>query len=217
MSTQAIWQHIGITWSGVVGVIIATTVLYVLFTSLLRRVGPRLMAGGSTLSTALLTVLGALCARAMLGDSPTLFGAVTALATLFVLEAALGSLGRLSPLKRAPVSTPNAHDSSSVTARCTPQRSQRGASANPRCGHAYAPPACAIATRFGSSSSRATAASPWSAAARASTPNSSSAWPVLSRWNVLSEQDAGGSAPTSHNPLVLAVSGMPSGRVRLSS
>lgn len=102
MSTQAIWQHIGITWSGVVGVIIATTVLYVLFTSLLRRVGPRLMAGGSTLSTALLTVLGALCARAMLGDSPTLFGAVTALATLFVLEAALGSLGRLSPLKRAP-------------------------------------------------------------------------------------------------------------------
>ncbi|WP_074045344.1 YetF domain-containing protein [Dermacoccus nishinomiyaensis] len=87
-----IWPHIGISASGVVGVVVATVVLYAVFVAILHFWGVRYLAAGSTMSVAVFTVLGALCARAMLGNSPTLCGALVAMATLFVLEFGFGRL-----------------------------------------------------------------------------------------------------------------------------
>ena len=87
-----IWPHIGISAGGVVGVVVATVVLYAVFVAILHFWGIRYLAAGSTMSVAVFTVLGALCARAMLGNSPTLCGALVAMATLFVLEFGFGRL-----------------------------------------------------------------------------------------------------------------------------
>ncbi|HCQ18749.1 MAG TPA: DUF421 domain-containing protein [Dermacoccus sp.] len=87
-----IWPHIGISAGGVVGVVVATVVLYAVFVAILHFWGVRYLAAGSTMSVAVFTVLGALCARAMLGNSPTLCGALVAMATLFVLEFGFGRL-----------------------------------------------------------------------------------------------------------------------------
>lgn len=76
------------------GVVVATSVLYGLYAVLLALWGPRLFASSSTLSIALLTLLGSLIARAMLGDFPTMGGALVAATTLLVLEALLGRLRR---------------------------------------------------------------------------------------------------------------------------
>lgn len=91
-----LWSHIGITAGGVVGVAVATVALYLVYAVVLGLWGPRLFASSSTLSVALLTVLGGLFARAMLGDFPTLAGAFVAAGTLLVLEAVLGRLRRTS-------------------------------------------------------------------------------------------------------------------------
>ena len=76
----------------VVGVVVATVVLYAVFVAILHFWGARYLAAGSAVSVAVFTVLGALCARAMLGNSPTLCGALVAMATLFVLEFGFGRL-----------------------------------------------------------------------------------------------------------------------------
>lgn len=89
-----LWSHIGITPSGALGVVIASVALYVMYVAVLAVWGPRLFSSSSTLILALLTVLGSLMARAMLGDFPTLSGAVVAASTLLLLESALGRLRR---------------------------------------------------------------------------------------------------------------------------
>ena len=93
-----LWSHIGITPGGALGVMVASMALYVMYAVVLAVWGPRLFSSSSTLSMALLTVLGSLFARAMLGDFPTLGGALVAATTLLVLEALLGRLRR--PLAR---------------------------------------------------------------------------------------------------------------------
>ncbi|WP_218184634.1 YetF domain-containing protein [Nigerium massiliense] len=94
-----IWSHLGITPVGALSVLLATVVLYVLFVTVLRVAGPRLLASTSVLSFAVTTLLGALTARSMLGDFPTLGGGVVAVVTLLVLEL---TLGRLASLRRMP-------------------------------------------------------------------------------------------------------------------
>lgn len=89
-----LWSHVGITPGGALGVMVATTALYLMYALVLALWGPRLFASSSTFSIALLTVLGGLFARAMLGDFPTLGGAIVAATTLLVLEALLGRLRR---------------------------------------------------------------------------------------------------------------------------
>lgn len=89
---DAIWSHIGITASGALGVVVATVVLYVVLVLVMEVSGPRLMASPSVLSWALMALIGAMSARAMLGDFPTLGGAAVALTTLLVLERVLGRL-----------------------------------------------------------------------------------------------------------------------------
>ncbi len=87
-----LWAHIGISPVGVLGVVIASTLLYIAYAAVLAVWGPRLFSSTSTLSLSLLTLLGALFARAMLGHSPTLTGGLIATGTLLILE---GMLGRL--------------------------------------------------------------------------------------------------------------------------
>lgn len=89
-----LWSHVGITPGGAVGVVVASVALYVMYAVVLALWGPRLFSSSSTLSIALLTVLGSLFARAMLGDFPTLAGALVAATTLLLMEALLGRLRR---------------------------------------------------------------------------------------------------------------------------
>lgn len=87
-----LWAHIGISPVGALAVVIASVVLYVAYAAVLAVAGPRLFSSTSTLSLSLLTLLGALFARAMLGDSPTLTGGLVAIGTLLLLETLLGRL-----------------------------------------------------------------------------------------------------------------------------
>lgn len=98
--TERIWSHVGITWIGVVAVIISTVVLYGAITFVLRLWGRRLQASASSLSLALLTLLGAIAARATLGDYPTLLGGLTAIATALVMERLFGAWSRFLPMRR---------------------------------------------------------------------------------------------------------------------
>ena len=91
-----LWTHIGISPDGALGVAVASALLYVLYSVVLTLWGPRLFSSSSTLSVALLTVLGSLMARAMLGDFPTLGGAIVAAATLLLMEAIIGRLRKVS-------------------------------------------------------------------------------------------------------------------------
>lgn len=100
-------SHLGltITPAGAAAVVIASCVLYVLYAVVLTLWGPRLAASSSTFSLALLTVLGSLTARAMLGDAPTMAGAVIAAITLLTLEGLLGRMraGSVERRRRARV------------------------------------------------------------------------------------------------------------------
>lgn len=96
-----LWAYLGITGAGALSVVIASTVLYVGYSALLSLWGPRLFLSPSTLSLSLLTVLGAVTARAMLGHFPTLGGALVAILTLVLLESALGRLRHASRVATA--------------------------------------------------------------------------------------------------------------------
>ncbi|NLT31121.1 MAG: DUF421 domain-containing protein [Propionibacterium sp.] len=92
-----LWAHIGITGVQVLGVVLATTVLYLVYAGVIRVLGRRIRASTSTFSLVLATVMGSLIARAMLGNSPTLIGGLVALITLVTLEGSFGMLRRRLP------------------------------------------------------------------------------------------------------------------------
>lgn len=87
-----LWFQIGISGWGALGVVIATTVLYLAYTLVMHLLGPRLMSAPSVLSFTLVALFGAIAARAMLGNSPTLAGALIAILTLVTLESLLGRI-----------------------------------------------------------------------------------------------------------------------------
>ena len=104
---EGLWWQIGLDLPGAVGVLLASIVLYLVFTTILQVAGQRLSANPSVLSVAVMALLGALSAarrfsyvlllgaltaRAILGNSPTLVGGLIAVATLLVMEYALGSV-----------------------------------------------------------------------------------------------------------------------------
>ncbi|MCB0907714.1 MAG: DUF421 domain-containing protein [Nocardioidaceae bacterium] len=89
--------HLGITATGALSVVLASLVLFVAVTVVLRFWGQRLVASASTFSVAFVTLVGAVAARATLGDSPTLAGGLIALTTLLVLERAFGRWSSLVP------------------------------------------------------------------------------------------------------------------------
>lgn len=95
-----LWAHLGISPIGALSVIVSTTVLYLCLTAVLRVWGQQLLAGISTFSLAVTTLLGAITARAALGDSPSMSGGLVALGTLLVLERLFGRWAALRPVRR---------------------------------------------------------------------------------------------------------------------
>lgn len=86
------WYQVGISWPQVVGVVGATVVLYLVYAAVLGLWLQRLQSSTSTLSLVLGTVMGAVMARAMLGNAPTLLGGLIALVTLAAMESGFGFL-----------------------------------------------------------------------------------------------------------------------------
>ncbi|UEJ81777.1 DUF421 domain-containing protein [Brachybacterium halotolerans subsp. kimchii] len=96
-----IWRdYVGISGSAVLGVVASTIVLYGFFSLLMQVIGPRLMARPSAGSFVVLAVVGGITARATLGESPTMLGAVVVLSTLVVLEYVTGRFRRVPLLLR---------------------------------------------------------------------------------------------------------------------
>ncbi len=94
---QEVWAHLGISPVGALSVVIASTVLYLCLTVVLQLYGQQLLGGLSTFSLAFTTLLGAVAARAALGDSPTMAGGLVAIGTLLLLERLLGRMAALLP------------------------------------------------------------------------------------------------------------------------
>lgn len=92
-----LWHEIGISWPQAAGVIIASCVLYLTFTTVLRVWGQRIFANRSGTGLAVVLVLGAIVGRSMLGPSATLLGGLLCLITLIGLEGFFGT-GRRSGL-----------------------------------------------------------------------------------------------------------------------
>lgn len=90
-----LWRnYLGISWSGALGVILSAVVLYAFFSLLVQISGQRLMANPTVGSFVVLAVIGGVTARATLGESPTLLGALLVLNTLMLLEWLMGTLRR---------------------------------------------------------------------------------------------------------------------------
>ncbi|TDO88056.1 uncharacterized protein DUF421 [Enemella evansiae] len=79
---------------GAVAIVVSTVLLYLVFSLILSRFGQRLYASPSSLELAIVTVLGAIVGRSILGQVPTLGGGLLALATLLCLEAIAGRVRR---------------------------------------------------------------------------------------------------------------------------
>lgn len=86
-----LWHEIGITWPRAVAVVLASAVMYLAFTVILRVWGQRLFANRSGSGLAVVLVLGAIIGRSMLGPNATLLGGLLCLATLLVLESLFGT------------------------------------------------------------------------------------------------------------------------------
>lgn len=82
-----IWRdYIGISWNGALGVAASAVVLYIFLSLLVHLSGQRLMANPTVGSFVVLALIGGVTARATLGESPTLLGALIVLNTAMLLE-----------------------------------------------------------------------------------------------------------------------------------
>lgn len=86
--------YLGITPHGAAAIVLSTVLLYFAFAGLLSRLGQRMYSSPSSLDLAIVTVLGAIVGRSILGQVPTLAGGLLALTTLFVIEALAGRVRR---------------------------------------------------------------------------------------------------------------------------
>lgn len=91
--------YLGIHPLGALAILVSTVLLYFSFAALLTWSGQRLFASPSSFDLAIVTVLGAIVGRAILGQVPTLSGGLLALGTLFTLEALTGRVRRSSALR----------------------------------------------------------------------------------------------------------------------
>lgn len=82
-----LWYQIGIIPAGALGVVIASTLIYLLFTAVIARWRRYFTTANSSFAFALTVVLGAIMGRLMLGNSPTLVGGAIALGTLLSVQA----------------------------------------------------------------------------------------------------------------------------------
>ncbi len=86
--------YLGMHPLGALAIVLSTVLLYLAFALLLRWSGQRMYASPSSLDLAVVTVLGAIVGRAILGQVPTLSGGLLALATLFGMEVLAGRIRR---------------------------------------------------------------------------------------------------------------------------
>ncbi len=93
--------HLGISAIGALSVMVSAAVLYAALAVVLKFWGRRLAVSASTVGVALVTLIGAIAARATLGDSPTLMGGLVAIGTLLVLEQIFGQWAGALALRRA--------------------------------------------------------------------------------------------------------------------
>lgn len=89
-----LWNDIGISAMGALAVVISAMIMYAVFAVVLYLWGDYLREKRTTLAAALAALLGAIAARATLGNHPTLTGGLIALTTLLVLERLFGALIR---------------------------------------------------------------------------------------------------------------------------
>jgi len=87
-------SELGVTGWQVVSLVIAATVLFWVFTWIISFFGQRLLLGVSGSSVALMMLVGAVTARAMLGDQPTMAAGIIVLAVLFFWESIFAVLRR---------------------------------------------------------------------------------------------------------------------------
>jgi len=80
-------QELGVTGWQVVSLVIGATVLFWVFTWIISFFGQRLLLGVSGSSVALMMLVGAVTARATLGEQPTMAAGIIVLAVLFFWEA----------------------------------------------------------------------------------------------------------------------------------
>ena len=91
---DALGYYLGLHPMGALAIVLSTVLLYGSFAFVLSRLGQRLYASPSSLELAVVTVLGAIVGRAILGQVPTLSGGLLALVTLFAMEAVIGRVRR---------------------------------------------------------------------------------------------------------------------------
>jgi len=87
---DSIVSHLGISVPNALGVVVSASILYVAVAAVLRHWGRRMNMTASTGTIALVTLVGAIAARATLGDAPTLAGGLVAIGTLVLLERVFG-------------------------------------------------------------------------------------------------------------------------------
>ncbi|MDR1851161.1 MAG: DUF421 domain-containing protein [Propionibacteriaceae bacterium] len=83
---DTLWFDLGVSWDQALAVVISGTFLYWFFTLVLKLLGPRFKLRVSTASVAMMMLIGALTARAILGQSPTMLGGAIALLTVMFWE-----------------------------------------------------------------------------------------------------------------------------------
>ena len=101
--THELWNQLGITGWQALALVIDTTVLFWVFTLFLSYFGQQLRARITVTTFAIMTVVGAVTARAMLGPSPTMTAGVVVLVVLFAWEGVFRIVGRHLPRRIMPV------------------------------------------------------------------------------------------------------------------
>lgn len=97
---ETLWDWLGISPLGAIAIVIATVVMYLLFVFVTRLGWQHLVGTRSAFSLALITVLGSVVARTMLGPTPTLATGIIVMTTLLLLESATVLLRRIGQVER---------------------------------------------------------------------------------------------------------------------
>ena len=95
MSGVDLQYYFGLSPQTAVATVVSTAVLYYVFVAVLSLSGQRLMAAPTSLELAVVTVLGAVVGRSLLGPEPSLGTGLVAIATLFSLESISGRVRTL--------------------------------------------------------------------------------------------------------------------------
>lgn len=91
-----VWDYIGIDGIGAISVFIAACLMYLFFSLILYLWGERLKGSTAPMTVAVATLMGAIAARSILGDTPTIAGGFIALSTLLILERIFGVLKQIT-------------------------------------------------------------------------------------------------------------------------